>query len=178
MGGRCSNRFGLNKVTFSDPSSDNDEHTWLCLEHSNELIDKFLIDIKGLDQQIKTCNDSLNVSKLTPDIGINRDDKILMHRIKDESGKNIRLKEKIRNLNAIRKNALWNLCRFPTCHQSLENKTIYSITIFSALKKDGSGGRMRKSLYLDRKCWILAKGMFGLKQPIHEGQLRLESILN
>lgn len=176
MGGNCGNRFGLNKVIFSDPSNEKDETTWLCLEHSNELIDKFLIDIKGLDQQIKICNDSLSITKLTPDIGIDKNDKILMNHIKDETGRQIRLKEKIKTLNNIKKNALWNLCRYPTCHESLENKTIYSITIFSALRKDGSGGRMRKSLYLHRDCWQKAKGMFGIRTPISQGQTLLHSL--
>lgn len=178
MGGSCNNRFGLNKVTFSDPTTENDDHAWLCLEHSNELIDKLMIDIRGLEKQIKICKERISMTKRLPDVGINKDDKVLMSHIKDENGTQIRLKEKIKSLELIKSNALWNLCRHPTCHESLENKTIYSVTIYSAVRKDGSGGRMRKSLYMHKSCWILCKGMCGLKQPIHSGQTMLQSLSN
>lgn len=177
MGGSCNNRFGLNKVVFSNPTNEQDEYAWVCLEHSNELIDKLLIDIKGLEKQIKICNERLSTSKRLPDVGVNKEDKILMSHIKDENGTQIRLKEKIRNLTNLKSNALWNLCRYPTCHETLEGKMIYSITIYSALRKDGSGGRMRKSLYMHQSCWNLAKGMFGIKRPIHSGQLQFEQVV-
>lgn len=178
MGGKCGNRFGLNKVVFSDPSSEDDEYAWVCLEHSNELIDKFLIDIKGLETQIKTCEERTQMSKRIPDAGLDKTDKLMMLRMNDENGTQLKLKERIFSLKQIKNNALWKLCRYPTCHGSLEGKKIYSITIYSALKKDGSGGRMRKSLYLHHNCWMLAKGMFGIKMPIASGQSMLESLSN
>lgn len=168
----CNAPFNLGKVIFSDPNTEQHDVTWLCYEHSNFVVDTLFDSIKVLDTRIKFLEQKISSESKTPDYVMGADEKLIKKQNHDNAGIYKRERENIKKLKDIKNDMMWNVCRHPLCGKHFkDDETIYSAVFFT------SRGKMRKTVYLHRDCWVKVKGMVGILHPYQKGQFTMDMVV-
>ena len=167
----CNNPFNLGKVIFNDPHLEKSDVTWLCIEHSNHLIDKLFDSIKVLDKRIEWLEEKISSENKIPDYVMGDDEKLVRKHNLDNSGMMKRERENIAKLKKIKNDMMWNTCRHPLCGKHFkDDELIWSAVFFTPR------GKMRKTIYLHHECWIKVKGMSGIMHPYQTGQFTIDML--
>ena len=167
----CRQPYNLGKVIFNDPHLDKSDVTWLCIEHSDNVIDKLFDSILVLGKRIEWLEDKISNEGKTPDYVMGDDEKLIKKFNKDHSDQMKRERENVNKLKGIKNDMMWNTCRHPLCGKKFkDDELIYSAVFFTPR------GKMRKTIYLHHECWIKVKGMTGIMHPYQTGQYTIDML--